>query len=442
MSRTGEQVVSLASRRPAKAEEARYAPGEVIQGKYRLESILGQGGMGAVWLARNLTLDVDVALKLIHADVASPIASQRLLVEARSAAKLEHASIVRVFDFGATEHGDPFIVMEVVRGESLGDVLERKGRLPAPMAVQLLLPIVDALSVAHGRGIIHRDVKPDNIILMTGDNGAITPKLVDFGIAKDVPHDPSAIVVADKRSRRPLTQVGIVVGSPEYMSPEQAMASSVDLRSDIWGLCIVLYEAICGTRPFGGEDFTKLAIAINIAEPQPITEHGAGDEALWRILAQGLKKNRDERWSSMRAMGCALAGWLMQKGVRTDVNGAALEAHWLGEAQATSLSAPPPAPARPSRLPALAAGGALVLALAVAWLLVDRGERHRYARDPRASQPVAGAMAPQAPTATANQDVDSDPEVSPAASATAATPARPMPHGTKREQAAPHDPGF
>lgn len=161
-----------------------YKPGEVIADKYRLDAVLGRGGMGTVWRARNLTLDVDVAVKLIRREAASDTSAERLLVEARAAARIRHPSIVSVFDFGRTSSGDPFIVMEVVEGESLANLLDRKVRLDALTACKTLLPIAHALAAVHRRGIVHRDLKPENIILAQADPGVVTPKLVDFGVAK------------------------------------------------------------------------------------------------------------------------------------------------------------------------------------------------------------------------------------------------------------------
>src|SRR6185437_8796623 len=143
---------------------ASYMAGDIIAQKYRLTRLLGEGGMGAVWLAHNQKLDVDVAIKLIRREVATPETAQRLLQEARAAARIGHRSIVRVFDFGESEYKDPFIVMEVLSGESLRDALERKGRLPPVNAVRTLLPVAGALVAAHAKQIVHRDLKPENIV--------------------------------------------------------------------------------------------------------------------------------------------------------------------------------------------------------------------------------------------------------------------------------------
>src|SRR5688500_13560645 len=216
-----------------------YTIGDVIAGKYELEEVLGEGGMGAVFRARNVAIDMPVAIKLIRADLNRELFSGRLLQEARAAAKLAHPAIVRVFDVGQTALGDPFIVMELLSGETLSAIIEREGRLTSVRAVQLLLPIADALSAAHAKGFVHRDVKPDNVFVVVGDE-QLQPKLVDFGIVK--------LEQRDKNSK--LTQVGTVLGSPDYMSPEQARGlENIDLRSDVWSFSVMLYEAIAGHTP-------------------------------------------------------------------------------------------------------------------------------------------------------------------------------------------------
>jgi hypothetical protein len=163
----------------------RYTEGSVVAQKYRLVRILGEGGMGAVWVAQNLTLGVQVALKLIRSEIEGRVdgLSERLLTEARAAASIGHPAIIQVFDFGLTEHNEPFIAMELLHGESLAHVLKKRGRLAAGRAVRTLLPVIEALVVANHRGIVHRDLKPDNIFLSQQAN-RVQPKVLDFGIAK------------------------------------------------------------------------------------------------------------------------------------------------------------------------------------------------------------------------------------------------------------------
>lgn len=312
-----------------------YSSGELIAGKYRLESLLGEGGMGMVWLARNEALDSRVALKLIRADFQNEETAGRLLKEARAAAKLEHRGIVRVFDFGKTDNGDPFIVMELLDGRSFGDVLERHTRLSAVRAVQTMLPVIDALGFAHRQGIVHRDLKPDNIFLAR-QTKRTQPKVVDFGIAKMDQGD----------GKRGLTQHGTVVGSPGYMSPEQARGSShVDHRADVWAVCVVLYEAVTGVCAFDGDNYNAMMRSIIEDHPAPITELAAGDDDLWRILARGLDKEPDARWQTMRDLGKALAEWLLCRGIDRDITGEALEHVWMTEqedAERDVFSAQPP----------------------------------------------------------------------------------------------------
>ncbi|UQA57840.1 serine/threonine-protein kinase [Polyangium aurulentum] len=322
-----------------------YLAGELIAGgKYQLSKIIGEGGMGSVWLAKNLALDADVAIKLIRRGFASEEAAQRLQQEARAAARLGHPSIVRIFDFGQTESKDPFIVMEVLSGESLGEILARKGKLSPVSAVRTLLPVVSALSAAHGKGIVHRDLKPDNVLLVKDESGALVPKVVDFGIAK----------LHREELNLTVTQAGAILGSPSYMSPEQACGrSDVDQRTDVWALCVMLYEAVAGVRPFDGPNYNALLGAIILHEPAPLAEHGVADAELWEIVARGLQKDVDQRWQSMRDLGAELAGWAVRRGADTDAAGNSLKAHWLKQGEHRPLSdVPPPISSHsPSALP-------------------------------------------------------------------------------------------
>jgi serine/threonine protein kinase len=216
------------SRRPSQAPESnQYLAGEVIGDRYRLVRELGRGGMGVVWIAHSLVLGVDIALKMIRASVAGPVIASRMAREAHAAARMGHPALVRVFDFGWTSRGDPYLVMELVQGETLFSLLAREHRIDAIRAVQMILPIADGLRVAHDKQIVHRDIKPDNIFLATDALGRTQPKLIDFGIAK----------VEANNDDGKLTQIGAVLGSPEYMSPEQAVgADDVDEQTDVWSL--------------------------------------------------------------------------------------------------------------------------------------------------------------------------------------------------------------
>jgi eukaryotic-like serine/threonine-protein kinase len=318
--------------------EERYAEGDVIAGKYQLARIIGRGGMGSVWLAHNLALDIDVAVKLIRRDRTAPEAAGRLLQEARAAARLKHPSIVRVFDFGETELGDPFIAMELLQGEPLGAVLRRRGRLPPVVAVQTLLPVAAALVSAHSKGIVHRDLKPDNVFLVSDESGELVPKVVDFGIAKLISPDID----------RQVTMAGAVLGSPDYMSPEQARgAENVDDATDVWTFTVLLYEALTGQRPFDGPNYNALIAAILTQAPCTIMRLGVHEPELWTILERGLAKSTAHRYASMRELGAALASWVVARGVDEDVAGNPIAKQWLGGASRRLISVYPEAPSMP-----------------------------------------------------------------------------------------------
>jgi serine/threonine-protein kinase len=299
---------------------SRYSEGSVVAQKYRLVRILGEGGMGAVWVAQNLTLGVQVALKLIRAEIEGKVdgLSERLLTEARAAASIGHPAIIQVFDFGLTEHSEPFIAMELLKGESLSQVLKRRGRIAAGRAVRTLLPVIEGLCVANQRGIVHRDLKPDNIFLAQQAN-RVQPKLLDFGIAK-----------LSQTFSANLTCEGTVLGSPAYMSPEQARGENdVDFRTDMWAVCVVLYEMITGVHPFTGANWHGLMWSIMEGKPKPFTEHQIEEPALWAILQRGLSKEREQRFGSMFEFGQTLALWLIEQGVTRDISNSALKTTWL-----------------------------------------------------------------------------------------------------------------
>jgi serine/threonine-protein kinase len=309
----------MPSPEPPAAIQSAYKAGDVLAHRYRLIEPIGEGGMGSVWRARSLGLDLDVALKLIRRDTEVPHAGERLLKEARAAARVVHPSAVRVFDYSVTDAGDPFLVMELLTGTSLATRLAESGPLAAMEAVQLLLPVIGALSVAHREGIVHRDVKPANIMLID-ESGRVIPKLIDFGIAG---------VAATAWSRK-LTATGMLLGSPIYMAPEQVRGggSDPDERTDVWGVCTMLYELVSGVRPFGGQNSASIILDILYAK---LPRHDAltADPKLWAIVERGLSKSSADRWPSMGALGQALAAWAIGNGAEHDITGASLAVHWL-----------------------------------------------------------------------------------------------------------------
>lgn len=307
-----------------------YEPGVVVAQKFQLVRILGEGGMGSVWVAKNLALDVHVALKLIRAELAQavPGLEERLLQEARAAASIEHPAVIKVFDFGLTELSDPYIAMELLHGESLGGTIKRRGKLNPVRAVQTLLPIIEALLAAHERGVVHRDLKPDNIFLARTAGGRLEPKVLDFGIAK-----------FEQKSAPNLTSVGTVLGSPAYMSPEQARGEGdVDGRTDVWAMCVVLYEVITGGLPFMADNYNALLYAILEGQPKSFTELGISEPLLWSIISRGLEKDRARRCPDMLELGRGLAIWLLDRGVQEDVCHGLIRSRWLERPQRKAIS--------------------------------------------------------------------------------------------------------
>ncbi|HEU4409859.1 MAG TPA: serine/threonine-protein kinase [Polyangiaceae bacterium] len=298
-----------------------YEAGYIVAGRYALIRLVGEGGMGSVWVAWDRTLQVEVALKVVRGGAEAEKSGERLLREARATALLRHPAVVRVFDFGANEGRDPFIVMELLEGESMGERLLREGPFGAVRALRLLLPIIDGLDAAHAAGVVHRDLKPDNLFLARDERGRVRPKVVDFGIAK-LSHAGGLTAK--------LTRGGSLLGTPEFMAPEQARGDEgADARTDVWALSVSLYELVSGRLPFTGANYNAVLRAILETEPTSLAGEFGVDEALWALLSRGLCKDAARRWPSMRPFGEALAGWLVGQGVSEDACGASLQAMWL-----------------------------------------------------------------------------------------------------------------
>ncbi|XXX72744.1 serine/threonine-protein kinase [Sorangium sp. So ce134] len=320
----------------------RFEVGTVVGDKYQLLRKAGEGAMGSVWVAANTALEANVAIKVLRPEMRSPAIAERLLREARAAAKLAHPGIVRVFDLGKTAGGTPYIVMELLEGEALRDLLCREQRLPPEAAIAILLPVASAMHAAHERGVVHRDLKPDNVMLADQGDGRIQPKVVDFGIAKVTWTEPESGSTG-----------AAVIGTPQYMPPEQALGQGqLDHRADIWAFCTMLYEAIAGETPYAGEQGFGTLRAVIQDPVESLVERCGTDPALWSILDRGLRKDPAERWGSMRELGVALAAWLLSRGVAEDVCGASLRAQWLDE-RTSQIPAPSPRPMVVSAAPTL-----------------------------------------------------------------------------------------
>jgi serine/threonine-protein kinase len=233
--------------------------GDLISDKYRLVRPLGEGGMAEVWSAKNELTQREFAIKLISPALArNREALERFLQEAKATARLRHPNLIDVFDVGWTHEGRPYLVMELLGGESLEALLDRRRKLSPLWTALLLAPIARALDVAHRAGIVHRDLSSANVFLASGADGEPpTPKVLDFGVSKILEHAECAL------ARRVRTGDGAVLGSPAYMSPEQARgAECVDARTDVWSLGVLMYECLCGEPPFMAKNYNALMLAI------------------------------------------------------------------------------------------------------------------------------------------------------------------------------------
>ncbi|MFM2416212.1 MAG: hypothetical protein RL385_935 [Pseudomonadota bacterium] len=241
-------------------EELSHALGRLIADKYRLDAVLGVGGMGAVFRATQLSVNRPVAVKLIQGPLLKhPEVEKRFRREAEAMARLRHPASVRLFDFGATNEGELYMVMELLEGRDLAAHLAQRGSLPAAEALAIAKQILLALSEAHAQGIVHRDLKPANVFMAELHGGEIAVKVMDFGIA--------GIEQAAAHNR--LTRTGTVLGTPAYMSPEQAQGHAVDGRSDLYALGVLLFEMITGRVPFTGDSAVSLLLAqVSFAPPR------------------------------------------------------------------------------------------------------------------------------------------------------------------------------
>lgn len=276
----------------------RFNVGEVIAQKYLLLNLVGRGASGEVFRSRNILAGNVLALKLLMEDASrNATLVQRFFREARAINRVGHPNIVSVFDAGFAD-GIPYLAMEYLAGESLGQVLERMHKLSLPCAVAIMLKVLDALEAAHRAQIVHRDLKPANVFLRSNANSAPTIKLLDFGVAK----------IREEGEGSIRTESGMILGTPDYLSPEQITSDrEIDGRSDLFSAGSLLFELVCGQRPFHGQTFVTTTYRI-VHEPAPdIAASGGPDgEALSAVLARALCKDPEQRFATAREFALAI----------------------------------------------------------------------------------------------------------------------------------------
>jgi eukaryotic-like serine/threonine-protein kinase len=275
--------------------------GDLLAGKYRIERVIGVGGMGIVVAARHEQLDQPVAIKFVRDDVLdNDEAVERFLREARSAARLKSEHVARVLDVGRLESGAPYMVMELLEGNDLGQALTRDGPMVPETAVALMLQVCEAVAEAHAAGIVHRDLKPENLFLTRTVGGSAKMKVLDFGVSKAIS------LVNDPKAN--LTRTRAVLGSPLYMPPEQLRSSrDVDVRGDVWALGVVLFELLTNRSPFEAETMPELCLKVVSEPPLSLAELRPGlPPGLVAVVDRCLQKDRNQRYANAAELALAL----------------------------------------------------------------------------------------------------------------------------------------
>ncbi len=335
---------SLAKDADRLAADVGAVPGTVLVGRYRVERVLGRGGMGIVVEARHITLEERVAVKLLLAEhAATDEAHARFVREAKAAARIKSEHVVRVSDVGTLDTGVAYMVMEYLEGDDLARLLSKGGPLSIRDAIDFIVQGCEAIAEAHGHGIVHRDIKPSNLFLTTRNDGSPQIKLLDFGISQ----------LADDASTK-LTRTETAMGSALYMSPEQMRdTKSVDLRTDIYALGITLHELLAGRPPFFAETIIELCTKLATEDPEPLrTRRPDADEGLAYVIARAHERDVSLRYRSIPELVAALAPWAPPRSQGTldrvmrmarlppVIAGTAYAAHVHPRASAPALAAP------------------------------------------------------------------------------------------------------
>jgi serine/threonine protein kinase len=353
--------------------------GSTLSGRYRIVRGLGSGGFGTVYAAQNLALGTEVAVKIGR----RPGHSARILREAKAAAGLRSPYTVRVFDVGRVDDDSVYIVMESLKGRSLRDFLNDEGPLPVGTAARWLEQVCSALREAHAQKLVHRDIKPSNLFVVEDANVETHIKLLDFGLAK----------LVEENAMSDLTDSDVIVGSPLYMSPEQARSAAITPQSDIWSLGVVFYEMLSGRLPFQGTSAGATLVAIAADPPAPIQEFVPGlPPAVHAIIARCLRKAPKERFQSVEDLAAALASLTESEDRLERPRRSALPSPLDGESTVGSVVQSPTVPLAGSRR-----RNRLGWSLALAALLLSAFATWTVLRTTQSSPPAASVSEPLPP---------------------------------------------
>jgi serine/threonine protein kinase len=306
--------------------------GEVLDGRYKILRKLGEGGMGEVYAAEHVHIEKRFAIKLLRPEIVSnQEAVQRFRQEARSSSSIGHRNIIAIEDFGQMADGRIYMCMELLNGAALNDLIQTPQ--PIDRMLNILIQTGHGLAAAHAKGIIHRDMKPENIFVTIDANNADVPKLLDFGIAK----------VAGNDGQNNLTRTGTIFGTPFYMAPEQALGNPVDARTDIYAVGVIMYEVFAGSLPFQGESFMGILTQHITTEPEPVAQRAANAHrpmppGLAEIITRCMQKNPAQRFSTMDELVNALVQ------IYRGVAGAGMSTYMEAFPVSSRMPAPTPPP--------------------------------------------------------------------------------------------------